>query len=503
MYSILLVEDEKLELETLKEYVEWEKLGIGPIYTAMNGKRAMECVEEHNPDIVITDVQMPVMDGISLARELFERKYSCKIVFLTGYDDFEYIKAAFQVRAVDYLLKPFTIEEVEKCMNKVKEELEKEQMHDWSKKMAVGQVFQAAISGSIPKEKLEEYCENLFERDRSRLRFGVGAIYGYFKDDELNKLKHAYKEVLHVEQEGNMAVCILRDYAAPQDAVPRILKFMEVLCGRNFVASYSGTQWELSELREIVSKLRKNADVAFYQKTGKCYVMEDIRENEECLAGKIDRQSQIQKTQKLCSALGSGDEEQVLLRYRECLTPLEGNETEMCIREIYSIYLYIRNHLVAEDQTLELWMKEGKEISEESIYHVENYEQLDEWLKTYLKKILEYFVKQKENPNYHVVVSVKDYLQTHYKEALEIEALARNIGLSPNYLRSIFKEITGKTILEYSIEIKMEKAAVLLKNKSMKIKEVSAEVGYDNVSYFGTLFQKKYGVTPNEYRKMV
>lgn len=75
--------------------------------------------------------------------------------------------------------------------------------------------------------------------------------------------------------------------------------------------------------------------------------------------------------------------------------------------------------------------------------------------------------------------------------------------LSCNYLRSLFKEVTGKTILEYSIELRMEKAAELLKNKSLKIKEVSAAVGYENVSYFGMLFQRKYGVTPNEYRKMV
>lgn len=503
MYSILLVEDEKLELETLKDYVEWEKLGIGPVYTAVNGKRAMECVEEHNPDIIITDVQMPVMDGISLARKLSERKYSCKIVFLTGYDDFEYIKAAFQVRAVDYLLKPFTIEEVEKCMNKVKEELEKEQMNDWSKKMAVGQVFQGAVSGSIPKEKLGEYCESLFERDSSRLRFGVGAIYGHFTDEELSKIKQVYKEVMYAEQEENTAVFILRDYAAPQDALPRILGFMEKMCGRKFAASYSGKQQKIEDLREVAAELRKNADFAFYQQTGKCFLMEEVQEGRVGLNRKIDRHLHKQKVQKLCGALGRGDEEQVLQRCRECLAPLEGCETDTCIREVYAIYLYIRNHLVAEDQTLELWMKEGEAVSEESIYHVENYEQLEKWLNTYLKKILAYFIKQKENPNYHVVVSVKDYLQMHYKEALEIEVLARNVGLSPNYLRSIFKEITGKTILEYSIEIRMEKAAALLKNKSLKIKEVSAEIGYDNVSYFGTLFQKKYGVTPNEYRKMV
>lgn len=84
MYSILLVEDEKLELETLRDYVDWKKLDIGPVYTARNGKRAMECMEEYAPDIVITDVQMPVMNGVQFAKQLIEKGYTPKIVFFDG-----------------------------------------------------------------------------------------------------------------------------------------------------------------------------------------------------------------------------------------------------------------------------------------------------------------------------------------------------------------------------------------------------------------------------------
>lgn len=503
MYSILLVEDEKLELETLRDYVEWEKLGIGPVYTAMNGKRALECVEEYNPDIVITDVQMPVMDGIGLARTLAERKYPCKIVFLTGYDDFEYIKTAFQVRAVDYLLKPFTIEEVERCIEKVKEELEKEKIQDWSKKMAAAQVFQAAIQGSVPKEKLREYCQGLFECGNSGLHFGAGAVYGRFSDEELNQVKQAYQEILYAEQEERMAVFLLRPYAASKDATARIEGFLGKLCGRRFVALYSVRQWEIGELQKIVGDFQKNSGFAFYQRTGEVFALESIEQEKTVFGGEIDRNERRQKTEELCGALGRADERQVIQKMRECLEPLAGYGTETCIREVYTIYLYVRNRLVSEDEALELWMKEGEAVSEDGINRVENYEQLENWLKAFLEKILAYFVKQKENPNYHVVVSAREYLRLHYREPLEIEVLARKAGLSPNYLRSVFKEITGKTILEYIIEIRLEKAAELLKNKSMKIKEISAAVGYDNVSYFGTLFQKKYGATPNEYRKMV
>lgn len=113
MFSILLVEDEKLELETLRDYVDWKKLGASKVYTARNGRTALECLEEHEPDIMITDIQLPVMNGIELTKRAREEGFRCKIVFLTGYDHFDYVKSAFQVQAVDYILKPFRVEEIE------------------------------------------------------------------------------------------------------------------------------------------------------------------------------------------------------------------------------------------------------------------------------------------------------------------------------------------------------------------------------------------------------
>lgn len=94
-------------------------------------------------------------------------------------------------------------------------------------------------------------------------------------------------------------------------------------------------------------------------------------------------------------------------------------------------------------------------------------------------------------------------MQEHCSESANVEELATKAGLSPNYLRSLFKEATGKTILEYNTEMRLQKAAELLKDKKNKVREVSIAVGYENVSYFGVVFQKKFGVTPNEYRKMV
>jgi len=107
MYKLMIVDDEEIILDGLKNVVEWENLGIEVISYAYNGKEALEKIAENVPDILITDISMPVMDGIELVRELRERGFdSIKIVFLSGYDDFEYARNATRLGAVDYLLKP-------------------------------------------------------------------------------------------------------------------------------------------------------------------------------------------------------------------------------------------------------------------------------------------------------------------------------------------------------------------------------------------------------------
>ena len=182
---------------------------------------------------------------------------------------------------------------------------------------------------------------------------------------------------------------------------------------------------------------------------------------------------------------------------------MSGIEPKAFAREVYNLYMYLWNRLILSDELLESWMKAEKEFHESEIFEADNSYQLREKMEQYLERMLEFFEKQNQNPSYYAVCQVKTYLQEHCSESADIEKLAADVGLSPNYLRSLFKEATGKTILEYNTEMRLQKAAELLKDKKNKVREVSLAVGYENVSYFGVVFQKRFGVTPNEYRKMV
>ena len=129
MLSLLLVDDEPLELKALKDHIDWEGMGIFQVLTAGNGRIAYEMVLEYAPDIVITDVHMPGVNGIELARKIHELNRKIKVIFLSGYDEFSYVKSAMQMGAMDYLLKPFTEKEIGKVILKAKEEMDRDRLY--------------------------------------------------------------------------------------------------------------------------------------------------------------------------------------------------------------------------------------------------------------------------------------------------------------------------------------------------------------------------------------
>lgn len=492
---ILLVEDEKLELETLRDYVDWKKLGIEKVYTARNGRSALECMAEHEPDIMITDIQMPVMNGIELTQRVRGEGYQCKIIFLTGYDDFEYVKAAFSVNAVDYILKPFGVEDVENLIRRVSAQILKERMAADSLRMASGKLLEQACTLEIEKKRLDALSEMHFGRPASEASFGMLAVYGYtLGQDEAALLEQP--EVMHLFKTPLFLFMILRGHVRTQDAALRMGRFF----GERGCVVWSKDKISLLNLHAKAVCIEMLKDTLFYHMPGGLLCLEEAPVFQ---AGTVRPEALHEKRGRLREAIAAAEAEEARAALADCLSELSVCGREECRREAYGVYLNLHNRLVMEDAQLLEYMQNAQGNMEPALMDTAFFEEIGRNLLDYTWRLCGFFRKQKEDPNYYVIGWVKEYVSKNYAGICSVESMAEGLHLSPNYLRSLFKTGTGQTILEYLTDYRLEKACALLKDKTLKVHEISSRTGYENVSWFSRLFVKKYGVTPNEYRKMV
>ena len=479
MYSVLLVEDEKIELDTLKNYVNWDKLGIERVYTARGGRSALACVAECEPDIIITDIQMPGMSGTELAKLVREEGHACKIVFLTGYEKFEYARAAIQVQAEDYLMKPFNVEEVEQLVEKILNKIKREQLGKEAEQLAVGRVIEQICAGQA------HAVDAVFQERIQSMTFRSLVFCG--TAPEQRQAIFNMPEVIHSFLMESLYIVLLPSSVPVHDMVSRLLEKWD----RDIRVAVSTQSVGVDGLRNQCLQLLRCQDALFFGTPRMIMTAEDAPPPiMEPLPEHPSKQDSM-----LAYAVLDGNEAQAVKHLRAILRTYQTGKKSECLQGVDRLYRYLREHLIKSGHAnLETLPSEF----ETELMHSQTYIQLENMFTEYVRTCCRMYA---QGPDSQLVSWVKRYVSEHYAEACSVEELAEGVNLSPNYLRKKFKEAAGQTILEYLTQVRLNKAAQLLRTSELKVKEVSVRVGYDNISYFTQLFSKRFGVTPNEYKK--
>lgn len=509
MLRILLVDDEPLELQALRDHVDWKRLGIDQVDTAKNGRIAYEMVFDQEPDIVITDVHMPVMDGIMLARKIRDLNQRIKVVFLSGYDDFSYVQSALQMGAADYLLKPFTAADIENVILKVKEALNRDMLFTHSLETLEQQLLERlCLEGDAQQPVLLE------ELARTRKLSSGADQYGmmiFFSVSGKSLVDHLLKYVAGIHaawMDENRLGIILRGYADPYDNGLKIQELLEKLTGFPYSGAYLAERsLKDTQLRSSWQALKEMEDDVYYLPAGS-FVKVSIAPD-----GTISSDFSFYPPHVFTDLPDSVLEE--ALSRLEQLFPYE-NETETeaeidrllkRLREMRLSRRSLENAIWRMLLLLERRLSSGSGSPYRpalSLTQLEGCRCVGE-LKTLLlgsfRQVLITYQENAGGKNAYVVRRVKEYVQQHYGEPMTVDAIADEIHFSVNYVRSIFKEGTGQTILEYVTDYRFARACELLKDPTLKVREVANMVGYENISYFGSVFTKRYHLTPNEYRK--
>lgn len=505
MYKVLLVDDERLELNTLKNYVDWTKLGIGSVYTANNGLQALETAEFKKPDIVFTDIRMPVMDGIEFARQLREKDKRVKIIFLTGYDEMDFIRQAFRLSATDYILKPFLVEDIERVVKGILASLEQEQTADHSRVHAERKIIDNIFKDDTQQaDTLIGQFFAMEDMEEDRFRFSVIGLYGKSGNPPEKPFFQEFPEVFYYVELQDLNLLLLKTSVECKDVAESMASYL-YKNQKTLGVVYMEGQHKLAEARLIRSRFEKAADAAFYLDSLTPVSLSALLKVEKSGELTEEERKKLHALRKdITAQLSHGDSQLCFERLEEYLNICSGACPSIYKNSIVRLYNHINDELVIENEELARQYPamrfQGKtivQLAEEA----NNDSQIKEGLIQYLNVILTWYCSLQENANYRVVVYVEDYIENHYMEPISVETIASEIGLSPNYVRSIFKSGSGMTIKNYLSEYRLDKACKLLKNTSAKVSRVASMVGYDNVSYFCAIFQKRFGKTPNEWRR--
>lgn len=524
MYSILIVDDETIELETIEHYVPWDKIGITVAGTARNGKEALNKLVELKPDIVLTDVRMPIMDGLEFGRRAKQIDKNVKIIFLSGHNEFQYIKAALNIEATGYLLKPIDMEELISLIEKVKKKCEEEQLAGQG-----GEWLQEKLMTRIIREPVSDKRSNwisqweLTATDFSASR-EFAAIYITFdtpsfypsadsqpaslaSSERTELLRTVAKQMLDsfivVENEQNSFFVLFQwknGRNTDQSSLVFWQQFREQLVassGSQITIGLSAPHKGFHLIWNAYLQARASNDEKFYRLGGSVIMPEDV---EQPLKQTDDDSEQT--AVQLAASIQSGDANQLSIQLETFFSKIreERIDRNITIRAIIRLLTTLEQHfsiLLAGPLKELLLVDHWKEISSmSSSSHIQAY------VMHFCDELRKAVSERDVDRNQTIADQIVKLISERYHLTLTVDKIAKEVYLSPNYVRTIFKEKMGETILDYITKVRMNRAADLLKDKSLKVREVAHSVGYENVSYFCSIFHKQRGSTPNEYRKM-
>ncbi|WP_181592793.1 response regulator [Paenibacillus sp. YN15] len=531
MRKLFIVDDERSVREGLRKHFDWPAHGIEVSGDAHDGDVALERIMENPPDIVLTDVLMPNMNGIELSIRLRTLFPEMKIVFISGHNDIDFLKKALEVQAVDYIFKPVRMNELEEAIKNInlaldREEAERKRIGAMEKKLVESmpllreKFLLSLIQGPIrPTPRFEERLALLglelpadstywimvavidgqqdlmrvrSERDMQLLYYSFANIY--------QELASQYWQAYCFESGPGEFTAILRESAGmPEETLYKLAEELRETAGRLLkISTTVGVGNKAENIRQIPASFagaREAAAYKWYMGSNRTITMDYLeQENEE----RFDR-AIVDETVK---AVHSGSRDALA----NCLDRLFSSLS--IYRQggiVYARSVSMELALLAGRQLLELGVaKDGMEQQEteccSSILRAETLTGLSGIVGRYLSDICAQIEFKRSSKPRHVIESVQSIIHKRYPENLLIEDIAREVYLSPTYLSLLFKQETGMTVLEYLTAVRMEKAKELLADVNWKLYEISGAVGYSDPGYFTKQFKRHTGFTPSAYR---
>ncbi|QNK57282.1 response regulator [Paenibacillus sp. PAMC21692] len=542
MYSLLIVDDEPTVSAGLRMYFDWTAYGIEVVGEADDGDVALEMIARQTPDLILTDVRMPNLDGITMSQRISAAYPDVKIVFVSGHDDADYLKSAMKVSAVDYIFKPVNLQELSAVIKRVVTDLDAERAERRNKEELLVKLKEgmpllrekfllSLIEEGAPKTELEERISFLglelpvespywimvvsvddladvmasrSERDRQLLWYSVLNIYQellgtYMRGYAFERRGGEFIGVLRPEHGGNsMSDTAEALFALAGDLRSNLERWLKIGVTIGIGDMAAG----LSGLALAYKQAREAADYKWYLGKNRIITMDSLES-----AGQGDGSSlpkyDYELNEKLISALKADDAEKLSEAVKRIFVSMSHGRPDglkygrnLCLQLVLAVGQHVME-LGAADPELEAMEAELTE----ALYAKETLGDMHQLIEEYLFAALGRIREKRLGKTANVVERVRAYIDQHYAEVgLTVADIGKAVYLSSTYVSLLFKQETGGTIGEYLTQVRVDKAKELLRDPQYKFYDICHAIGYTDPSYFTKLFKKVTGVTPSAYR---
>ena len=541
MLKIFLAEDEVIVRETIKRMIPWENLGFELVGEAADGEMALPLLIRQQPDLLITDIKMPFMDGLTLARLAKKEVPGLKVVILSGYDDFNYAKQAINIGVEDYLLKPITknalIERLTEIRSRYEDEkTQREYYEKFHREMQAYEknssrdFFEVLVSGSLDMmevykraEKLgldivaESYNVLIFTMNCNEDFSGQREGYSSWEAESLEMLEKfftghpfamlfrsnvfSYGVLIKGEKNSireNTRICVeeIRKifdrkednkewFVAVGESVERLSQIQKSYHSASRAFSqrylYDGKVLYYDEMLAMEKKDVTNDDSEYLQKV-------DVNALNPTILQKFLSNGLLEETENFVQdyfyAIGQEPMESVVFR------------SYVILNVRFSVLSFLKE-LGCDTKTLE--PEDTEKIQAESGRNMES-------IIAYAEKLVSQAIQLRDrnsgNKNRSILKTAVDFIDQHYmEEDMSLNKAANAANVSANHFSALFSQNMGQTFIEYLTSLRMDKAKEYLRCTGMRSSEIAGEVGYKDAHYFSYLFKKTQGMTPSDYRK--
>lgn len=528
MLNLLIADDEPLVQAGIKSMINWDSYDINIVGTATNGVAAWDMIVEFSPEIVITDIKMPLMSGLELAKKCFEEGRDLPVfIILTSFEEFQFVKEALTYQVSDYLVKlELTPEALDESLKRAIARVKELQASSQTKESQHHNIY------LIKEHFFTRLILNLFESeqqflsqaDNLNIHFEYAAYAAGYVEIDDSRLNHmaSDKQIVLYTNSLQIAREIIFKYLACH-----VLS----LDTKHFCIIFFLNELNMTEYHNVIQKALEQVSAMlfnYYTVTIRASIGSLVTTPMQISSSYQDAKqifSRFKKDDTICFFEDSPCDEPLknvfnMSLFKEDIRRAYAEFDEKALHDIFTTIIDLfRNQKTHYVQALDAagnilylslsLLNNGEQIVSEifaarnngyrSLYELTNVEQILDWLTVFRDGLCESFAAHNKDYKHHIVVNVKKYIGEHIEEKLTLNKVAEVFSISPNYLSVLFSKYNDMGFTDYINQNKVEAAIKMMTDGDYKIYEISDLLSFESAFYFSRVFKKVTGMSPRDY----